>query len=376
MEQAYRCVGARPFSTNWVAILNSRQGRYPQQGEEWIGATLSAVRQATRQGKAVLTSLGLHTWEISLWAAGVYGARAAVVLPSYEEESFGGIAHEFNLQRDRLTGFLFTTIHRPHQPKASWPDRDRLVITIADELWPISVRPGGNIERLIQQARSEGKPIVEHHRVAYEPVRGSSVQRIPESDLATWTHQTDWPYLTHWTHSFDGPWPGERKAEYYEDLCREGTGNPRSALNTLSRILTEGRIRGSSFRMPGNRRAVAFTELAPAMALQEMRYRKRFQRWSFEPYGIAMKREKLQTLGACSVVYDNSPSGAKDLFVQGQRSGKADWSGQREWRLPGDLDLTRFEPSEGLILVRNTEDKETVKEISQWPVFVLTTDNS
>lgn len=373
--QGYRRVGAVPPSAGWVAVLNSRQGRYPQCGEEWVKATVAAVRRAAAQGKGIITSVGLPIWGLSLWAAGDCGAHAAVVLPSYEgerDETLERIGQDFGLKCDRLTCFFFDSPHGPHRRKAGWPERDRLVAMIAGEVWPISVRPGGNLERLIDQALREGKPVIEECRVAYRPLRGSAVRRIETTQLAAWTRPVDWPYLTHWTRSFGGPWPGEREADYYLDLSREGNGNPRAALETLGRILLEGRLRGSSFRMPGQRRAVAFTELSPALALEQMRYRKRFQRWSFEPYGLALDGRKLDSLGARPVIYTSDPPKEPDLFVQGQRSGRADWSGQCEWRIPGDLDMSRFESSEGLVIVRDAADRKRIEPMSRWPVLALT----
>jgi hypothetical protein len=339
---------------------------------------VAAVRRAASQGKGVVTSVGLHTWELSLWAAGDSKTHAGVVLPSYEGESEAAlerIRRDFAIKSDLLTVFFFDSPCSARRPKAGWPDRDQLVVMIADELWPISVRPGGNLERLIGEAVRSGKPVIEEHRVAYQPPRVSSVRRIEPTEIARWTVHADWPYLTHWTRSFDGPWPGERKADYYFDLSQGGTGNPRSAVETLRRILAEGHLRGSSFKMPGRQRVVAFTGLPPALALAQMRYRKRFQRWSFESYGLALDRGRLERLGARAVIYASDHSAGKDIFVQGQRSGRADWSGQCEWRLPGDLDLLHFESFEGVVLVPDASDRSRLEKNSRWPVLALTEDS-
>lgn len=373
-QPVYRSVGRGRPARGWVAVLNSRQARYPERGEEWIRATVKAVRDAADQGKGIVSSLGLHTWQLSLWAAGRCSAPAGIVLPSYLDQGEASLEHicdDFGIDRNLVTVFYFDVDSGPHRPKASWGERDTLIVSIADELWPVSIRPGGNLENLVSEGRRAGKQVVEDHRVAYRPSRTGIHRPIDTRSLAAWTRDARWTRLTHWTRSFDGPWPGERKAIYYRDLSQEGTGNPRSAAETLYRIVRERRLRGSPFRMPGKQPAVAFTELSPASAMDQIRYRKRFQRWSFEPYGLALDRARLEQLGARPVVYTSERGADGDLYIQGQRSGRADWSGQREWRVAGDVDLTCFDGSSGLVLVRSDCDCARFEQISPWPVLVL-----
>ncbi|HPA45987.1 MAG TPA: hypothetical protein PLG59_04730 [bacterium] len=366
-------IGPECPDISWVAVLNSRQGKYPQRGEEWIRATCDAVRDAHASGKGIISSLGLKTWEISLWAAGKVGAPVTLVLPHSKanpETLLEQIAEDYQIHPKHLTALLFPAPHGPHRPKADWPERDRLVVSFADEIWPVSLRPGGNLEALVQ---SGGKPVMETHRVAYHPMEDHPIQPIEQADLAPWTFPETWPYLTHWTHSFGGPWPGEKPADYYANLAQPGTGNPCSSPATLRRILEEKLLRGSASRMPGGQRAVAFTALPPGPAMETMRYRKRFQRWNYEPYGIALDRKMLLELGARPVTYESE--GCKDrenLFVQGQRSGRADWSVEQEWRFPGDLGLSQFGPGQAVVIVRNPQDRGDFQAISPWPVQSLT----
>ena len=372
IDLAQRIGPERP-DISWVAILNSRQGKYPQCGEEWIRATCEAVRNAHASGKGIVTSLGLKTWEVSLWAAGSMGMPVTLVHPVSErnpETFLEQVAKDFALDPQQLTGLFLPAPLSKRQPKSGWPERDRLVISLADEIWPVSLRPGGNLERLVL---SSGKPVIETHRVAYCPMEGCYAQPIERGDLAAWTFPKTWPYLTHWTHSFGGPWPGEKPADYYADLAKPGTGNPRSSLATLKRILEERLLRGSAAKMPGGQSAVAFTALPPGPAMETMRYRKRFQRWNYEPYGIALDREMLLSLGARPVTYESSSSTDKgNLFVQGGRSGRADWSVEQEWRFPGDLGLSQFGPGQAVVIVRNVLDRKPLEDLSPWPVLALT----
>ncbi len=381
MTNEVRYVGPPLSRHSWTAILNSRQGRYLERGEEWIASTVSAVQHASQQGKIIVTSAGLNPWELTLWAAAKAGAPVLAVLPANPDEpeeslqrQLDDLANEFSCPPGFISGAFFPATENRRSPKTDWPERDRLVIRHADELRPISIRPGGNLEQLIQEASQRGKTINDDYRVEYKADRKSTDPRIPEDRLGSWTTTADWPYLTHWTHTFGGPWPGEKKADYYAALLEDGNGNPRSARDTLQRILKDGWLLGSSLHMPQNRKTVGFTELPPAEAMKEIKYRKRFQRWSFEPYGLALDREKLKNLGARPVRYESESknSGEDDIFVQYQTSGRADWSGQREWRLPYDLDLSVFNEREGRVLVPSSKEKEKMEGVSRWPVFALT----
>ena len=381
MTHELRYVGPALSRHSWTAVLSSRQGRYLERDEQWIGATYTAVQQAARQGKIIVTSAGLNTWELTLWAAAKSGAPVLAVLPAAPDETdedlqrqLDILANEFNCPSIFLSGAFFHAKEDRRSPKTDWPERDRIVIRHADELRPVSIRPDGNLEKLIQEARREGKTVNEDFRVPYQSSRKSVDPRIPAERLASWTKTAAWPYLTHWTHTFSGPWPGEKKADYYASLVENGTGNPRSALDTLRHILKEGCLRGSSFHIPQRRKVIGFTELPPAEAMNEIKYRKRFQRWSFEPYGLALDREKLRNLGARPVRYESeSTTGhGDDIFVQHQTSGRSDWSAQREWRLPYDLDLTIFNKEEGCVLVPSSREKETTEAVSRWPVLALT----
>ena len=52
-------------------------------------------------------------------------------------------------------------------------------------------------------------------------------------------------------------------------------------------------------------------------------------------------------------------------------SGKIDWREEKEWRLKGDIDLTRVGPDQAVVFVRSLVDAETVAAVSRWPVVVL-----
>jgi hypothetical protein len=114
------------------------------------------------------------------------------------------------------------------------------------------------------------------------------------------------------------------------------------------------RIRGSSWRIAEKTSMVAFTELSPLDSIPLMRWRPRWARWSFEPYGIAIRREIAEQLGARPVRYVSdkewrSLSLDERPFAHGEGED-GEWPAEREWRMAGDVDL-RAISTEGLRII-------------------------
>ncbi len=372
-----------PRLPGWAAVVNSRQAHYLLCGEEWILKTVEAVRDTTKRGNGIITSLGMNTWELSLWAAGQCGAHVLLVIPEDSMIPNMGeqIAAEFDADPGKLHLLPFSSVKSGKTPKRDWPKRDEIIFDTANEILPVSVRDGGNLRGLIDKAESKGKKIDTRcsvsHGVLHRPPIAS---RIDTESLQEWTSNPNWSYLTHWTRSFAGPWPGERAADYYKALFSdgicEGPDYPRSAWHTLIRILTERKLRSSSFRIRGDHSVVAFTAQNPKDVISRMRYRRRFQRWNFEPYAIAIRKQRLVDIGAQPVQYlqpgESPGQKTNEVWIQGNKSGKADWSLEAEWRLEGCLNLNILEPDDVTAIVRNTLEIPLIQEISPWRVRALT----
>jgi hypothetical protein len=172
-----------------------------------------------------------------------------------------------------------------------------------------------------------------------------------------------WPdgWLIHWTRACHGPWPGETDADFYSDLVRSGDEYCRSALRSLRRILDESRIRASAWRIGSGQAMVAFTALSPNDSLKLMRWRPRWSRWSFEPYGIAIRAELATQIGARLVRYVDEAewkllTDAEKPFAH-RRGRNADvWPAECEWRIAGDLNLAPIAPEQIRILVRRPSE--------------------
>ena len=327
-----------------VLVLNSAHGKYPVGSEGWIQATLRAVRALADRGERFISSTEPAQWDLLTYLARSCGAEIQLIVKMPDTDrgraEYSRLLGEFALDPQR-TSPLFLNAEPSgsvSHPKDAWPVRDRFALTLADSVYPVSIRPGGRLETMMREPSFRGK-LFQEYRISWTP-QGI----IPRYTLTgkNWNPLPPGEWLVHWTRTCQGRWPGETFAEFYHDLFAHESVYSRSAARTLKRILHEGKIRGSSWRMPGNIPAVAFTALSPGEAFALMRWRKRHVRYTFEPFGIAIRRGVLAALGVEEVVYTHGP---EDRFLtdtfRTHAAGEGDrWAGEREWRLRGDLLLS------------------------------------
>jgi len=349
-----------------VAILNSRQSKTPTIQDEWVSQTIAAVGQAKVDGDEIVSSIGQFTWDLVSWEAFNRGVRLHLVVPRMERsrlehlnrDLFGAINPDH-----QLINWVFVKSELPVESKKWWRERDRTVLEIADTVRAVSLRPKSGWEELLDAIRDHRrfdhrfvtryKPESHHLRVAVDTERLN-----PE--LA------DWPtgYLIHWTRASHGPWPGETKAGFFRDFASaetEPSAYCRSAFHTLNRIISEGRIRASSWRVGSGVSMVALTECSPLESLSLIRWRSRWSRWSFEPYGIALDRDWLAAQGARRVRYVDENTwqalSAEEKPWCHQTGRFADvWPAEREWRGEGDLSLSDVPAGALRLIVRTPEE--------------------
>ncbi|HBZ54837.1 MAG TPA: hypothetical protein DEO88_05485, partial [Syntrophobacteraceae bacterium] len=151
-------------------------------------------------------------------------------------------------------------------------------------------------------------------------------------------------YLYHYTRACPGPWPGQTEFEYLASVLDGEPSCGHSALDTLVRILTEGRIRGSHRLVRGLRAVISWTSRPPQELSAIRHWNRALGRWTFEPYGLAVNRQCLRKLGAKPAVYgadalfERLPPQERFRFQVGNAS-RSLWRREREWRLLGDLQL-------------------------------------
>lgn len=351
----------RPFS----AIINSHQPLYSSSTSipAWIPSTIEALESILSDDLVHIGSFGLSSYELSLWYAGRMGARQIVVapVPGHDriEKTVETCLSEFELD-DQKTGF-FCFISKEIPSKS--PERDRLILDSADRIYPVSVRKTGLMRSLLNTL-----PESRIDRTFQIPFESGGIHPVKCSVDNPEALELDGAYLTHWTRRSKGPFPGEKLADFYQSLISMNKTSGSSAFHALRRILETGRIYSTSERIRGKHQVVSFTSLPPHQMIDLMVWNRSLVRFSFEPFGIAVKKSAMRKLGARPViygdkqVYDQIKAPDQPFYQYQGKGGK--WRREREWRITGHFYLSDIAPEDIRILVpdrkyRNFLKKET-----------------
>lgn len=369
-------------SSRLAAVVNSRQRRLPKSEDPWLRETVRAVETAINQGISIVSSVGMITWEWVVWHTKRLGGNQVIVLPRGKVSSMTDrveeIVREFDLDV-RHTVFLMPFHAKDKRiRKEVYPERDRWVMALAERIFPVSMRESGVMSKLLADPDVIGQVDNSYQipYIRYRDDREGTKQLLVDVDGKI--NVGDWDYLTHWTRSCHGAWTGERICDFYQDLYTADNGYPRDGLQTLKRILQEGKIRGSDELVRGSEAMVSLTETTPEKLLDIIRWRPGFIRWNFEPYGISIKRQALESMGARSVRYGSEAqfrqlSETDGAYFQLVSPEGKDWGVEKEWRVLGDIDLGVLDTKDVIVWVlKEAEIKET-REISRFAVRSLIT---
>ena len=338
-----------------AAVFNSRKPRTISPHDPWLRVSKRFTEEAMEQGYVLVSSLGNAPYNWISYLAKRSGSPLVLVcdglLPWMDSE---------NKKDAFLTAYgdLFdpanTLFLSPFSPgflppyKERQPIRDACVATISHKLWVAEVRPNGIMERLVKRAAGRGLSIVqaspEKIGKAAPAALTEKSARTPQTRPYEVLTMEDGQFLVHFTRSCPGPWPGQTWFQYLRSLDEEDEHSGHSAFDTLIRILDKKTIRGGSRLTRGPGRVVSFTGCSLREMRSLLRWNRSLIRWNFEPYGIAVNKELLQEMGARPVVYapseeyDGLPE-AEQYRFQLHNPPRTDWSGEKEWRIQGDLDL-------------------------------------
>ncbi|OHD57467.1 MAG: hypothetical protein A2Y33_05725 [Spirochaetes bacterium GWF1_51_8] len=342
-------------------ILNSRQTKFPRGCDGWMTGTARAIDTYTSLGYTILASVEMNTYEFALWYAGSKGYPLAVFIPVWgtddAREAAARVMDDFALNAEKVFFLPCITGIPAQRHKDFWPERDRALALSADAIAPVSIRPGGGLEELIASlppARVRGD-----FRIDYEAGSGRGRAGIAQAGSRRFE---SWDYLVHWTRSFHTPFPGETRAEYYASVFADPSGYSHSAAHTLERILETGTVFASSDGIRGGYAGVSMTADQPELSLSIVRWRSRKDRYTYEPYGIAIARGYMETLGARPVVYggdedyDDMYDEDKPFFQFRGREGR--WVKENEWRIPGDLRLGEIPKGNAAVVVPDAAASE------------------
>jgi len=171
-------------------------------------------------------------------------------------------------------------------------------------------------------------------------------------------------YLYHYTRASAGPWPGETYREYLLNLLDERPLSGHSALDTLIRILQEGLVRAGSKMVRSQAEVSSWSSHRPGELFEMGKWNRGLARWTVEPYGIAVRRDILRSLGAKPAIYGGErvysriAESERYRFQLSRTAPSGSWRHEREWRVRGGLALDKIESHGGFVFVPAKEEKE------------------
>ncbi len=393
--------GILPGNGPRAAFFNSRKSRSLPPQTPWVRFLRESLHRLAGSDLGLAASVGTLTHDLVAAFAVSRNVPLLLVLPLAADGPAdpGGVGLPRQGLSPRVT--LSCLPHTRLCPGAvRMQCRDRLLGLLADVHVLLEIRGGGTLERTLEnQQRRDPRPQLvmlptppgSHNegnaRFLREfpgwsvpvrpgsPAKGtpcsrSSRAREPSSRQPRGSGLVDWSrYLYHYTRSCPGPWPGQSSADYLLSILEDDPLCGHTALDTLLRILAEGRIRSSSRLIRGKDPVVSWTPIPPGQLESVRRWNPALIRWTFEPYGIAVSRRRLRRAGAVPTLYGPEEMIARLPEAQRWRfqlhaPPRRQWKQEKEWRLRGDLDLTGLSPEEFFVFVTREEEAGRIREVA------------
>lgn len=353
-----------------VAIILSRQCLRPSLSKFWVRKLSEAVRSLKREKLTLISSAGSRNWEIITACAVLNSVPLRLLIPVSGISSFellkSKISRQFCLSAGRVT---FDKINYQNSndltPLQLAGIRDESIIDQADILIPVSVRPGGNMSKLLSKSEADGKTIVREFETAYEKKKSKLAYQIDSSALSNKIKSLDESYLIHWTRATNRRWPDENKLDFYRMIFGSDKYR-RTAFDTLRQILSGQAIIASSKNMPSNVKTVCFSGLVPQEAIRLMKWRARYCQMSFEPFGIGIERNYAMAHGIKEVRYyqpsQEKPIDGQDHWWWQSAGMKTDWRNEKEFRHKGDFDFSTVPEDKRLIFCHHKRQASFIKK--------------
>ncbi len=346
-----------------VIFTISLQTRITYAEDLWLKSTYKAILYSKKENLVVISSIGGINWEYPLWLTTQHKVNTIIILPyTFISQMFHLINEttlQLNLDLKNIT-FILPVYSKRLSKEEQLHNRDKLALSLADRVFPISIRNGGFWMKNLKGVTHTD------NRFKCEYIMNKALKFNLEKSIGEFPETQD--YLFHWTRGSYKPWFGERKADFFNDLTNAKFGNPRDGLATLSHILEVGILRGNYKMYRGKISGISFTSLPPNEMIKKQGFRNTLGRYNFEPYGIALPKERLKELGAKPVIYGDDElyqklnENDKPYFQYKGLNSKTDWTSEQEWRLIGDLDLTTFRDEMRVIIPYKTDQLKLPKQ--------------
>ena len=401
-------------STRFSTIVCSRLGRSQQHVPRWPQLLELAIRDMQLNDFQLLyhaeTTLGTAAQEFA-HRAGVSSVELMLSQPKQEPASWvKDCIEQIDAAQDPTRLLFVSPALESAQAQQAEPLRDAALIGLADRVFGLSIRQGGNLERLIERriseqctkhfsvgsvflAIDESKP-KEHVRVQDWMDRGAVGWHVQDTDRALsldsanafrcdrkrkGAHQiclplaafekeangrTEW--LAHCTRTSNCSDP-------VADALHRGRTTTSSPWISLNQICAQERLVASSLLTQGDQRCLSFSAVGLEELLTRRVFRSHLGRWDWEPYGLLVRRSALERLGCRPVIYgepderDDLTEAEKPFF---QARGKTmDWTQEQEWRLIGDLDLDKADRNDVRLFAEARDQAYQLARCYPWTVI-------
>lgn len=340
-----------------------------------IASLTACINDLAAQKQVLSASVGLSCWELPLTLAQRSMLPAVVFLPpvkSLEETPAVEVMRQLAIDPGE------TILVQPlYAERIAANDllhcRDKLVASLARNWYPIAVRERGYWHGVLQY----GAKVNRDYQVSF--TESEAPPKFASGSVSTEANKIEWPnYLVHQTRGSFGPWPGERRADYYRSLLdRKVTGNPRDAEATLSYIINSGILRASDRASRHKRLSLSFTSLTPFEYTVRAIHHPALHQKIVEPFGIAVPKVIAASLGARPVIYGDDqlfatldPGDRPYFQAIGRGKSEHTWADEAEWRLIGDLDLASIE-AELIFFAPSEQIAEHVSQITGRNIIAL-----
>lgn len=389
----------KEWGEHHAAVFNSRKSKSVGPDTPWLCFLREHLGSLMEQDVGVAGSVGTLTHDlVTAWACAK--RRPLFLVSPFPAEELDNLVRSVLSLDDGYPGFALACTTRAVQcPKANrMTCRDRLLAALSDLHVIAEIRSGGNLLGILENQQricnrsqwifipkcknksNEGNFILTEkfsgsverlspEESAHEPTGGHGVSKDTTGPEEPPAHEIQWgEFLYHYTRGCPGPWPGQTYGEYLRDLLAGERWSGHTALDTLMRILLEGRIRAGGKLVREGRAVVSLSARPPQDIASMRKWNPALIRWTVEPYGIAVRRSVLKSMGAKPVIYAKdehfqilSPSN-RFRFQRHVPPGCL-WKQEREWRLPKDLVLRDVSPGDVFILVGTPKDRAALQAV-------------
>ena len=362
--------GQPPAPARFHSVLCSRLGRSLERWSPWFRAVGRALR-ARSDRDWLVAARGTAAFELTCQYARRRRIPLVTLSPASSWMQFGKAiwkppdqmpADSAAIRRDGIVSPIEAG------------ELDRLVAAWSDRVVLGEARPRGNVARALASELADGRMVrllsVRVRRddpAAANPVLEPDRQSTRRLRVVRHVSRLDGDYLFHWTRRCRGAWPGQSVDEYWSDLLAGGRRADRSARAALMRIVETQAIVAGTRTTPGVP-VVCFTQV-PLVEFDNLRtFRPHRGRWDFQLYGVGIRHPALIELGARKVRYTTDREGP---YCQppSDRTGRLDWTREREWRILGDVDLRTVSRRDRILFVATRSEAAQFAQRTSWPVY-------